>query len=261
MWRGRYSTPFVTPEDNPPGDIPRRILVPGNEQFAQLVTGVLSELLKPENFTETPGGLSVEDTVQRFHEMFTSYLEPMEVPVSLPIGVIMPHAMAGTLPSGWLMCDGAQYDAADYPDLFAVLPSNLKQETTFNVPDLRERVPVGAETLLGGFNIPVGGHGGSQTAYLDAGDIPNHSHSINALLVSPGAGSFPARGNLASWVGGVGSVALHNNANPGNSVAVTLPDITIPLHSTNPTGGGELTGHNNLQPYTIVHFAIVALAG
>lgn len=258
MWQGRLSSKFATPESEPPTKKCRRLLIPEDPGFLQLVSGALAELLIPDNYTETAGGVSIERTTQLFQEMFSGYTEDCEPSVTMPVGAIIPHMIAGALPANWLNCNGAQYNAEDYPELYAALPANLKQEETFNVPDLRERVPVGANTALGGYNIAPGGHGGDQTGWLNAGDIPNHSHSINALAVQPGPGSFPARANLASWTGGASTVALHANTNPLNSVSVSLPEIIIPLHSTNPMGGGDLTGHNNLQPFTICYYAIVA---
>lgn len=60
-----------------------------------------------------------------------------------PIGVI--QAFSGqTAPHGYLLCNGASYKVADYPDLYAVIGNTYGGDTeNFNVPDYRETVLVG----------------------------------------------------------------------------------------------------------------------
>lgn len=273
MWRGRLNTPLVTPENNPPGTVARRVLIPADEGFLQLVTGALAELLEPDNYTETPGGLTIEETTQRFHAMFSTYLEPGENTLStIPVGTILPHMITSALPDGWLPCDGAEYDTADYPALYAVLPAALQNGLTFNVPDLRLRAPFGQAGGGDGHGVYLGQGGGEATHLLTVTEMPqhahgtpSHSHAVPAQTVPQAAGSVLTRGNLASWVGGTGSIPLHNNASPANNYAVTLPDVEIPAQSTtavtfataNQGGNGA---HNNMPPFLICNYAIVATA-
>ena len=55
-----------------------------------------------------------------------------------PIGAIF-AIMSDTIPSGFLKCDGTAYSAANYPELWAILPSTVKDtvNNTFTI-DLRE---------------------------------------------------------------------------------------------------------------------------
>jgi microcystin-dependent protein len=60
----------------------------------------------------------------------TSYAGDLSVPASR---TALAHA-------GWLVCDGASYAPATYPDLFAVIKNNHGgTATSFAVPDLRDR--------------------------------------------------------------------------------------------------------------------------
>lgn len=65
-----------------------------------------------------------------------------------PIGTIMPFA--GTkAPNGFLMCDGSAVSRTYYCELFDIIGTAYGEgdgTTTFNVPDLRETIPVGAGT-------------------------------------------------------------------------------------------------------------------
>src|SRR5579872_1646434 len=58
-----------------------------------------------------------------------------------------PISFAGdTAPSGWLLCDGSEYNRTTYADLFAAVGTKYgagNGTTTFNVPDCRQRIPLG----------------------------------------------------------------------------------------------------------------------
>ena len=62
-----------------------------------------------------------------------------------PPGVISMYAGA-TAPDGWLLCDGSAVSRTTYADLFTAIGTTYGAgdgSTTFNVPDVRGRVPVG----------------------------------------------------------------------------------------------------------------------
>ena len=68
-----------------------------------------------------------------------------------PIGTISPFG-GSTIPSGYLLCDGQTVSRTTYAELFAVIGTAFGTgdgSTTFNVPDLRETVPVGAGRMTG----------------------------------------------------------------------------------------------------------------
>jgi hypothetical protein len=53
----------------------------------------------------------------------------------------------GAAPAGWLLCDGAAVSRSTYASLFAAIGTTHgagNGSTTFNVPDLRSRYPMGA---------------------------------------------------------------------------------------------------------------------
>lgn len=62
----------------------------------------------------------------------------------LPAGMVFPYGGASA-PAGSLLCDGAAYIRSTYPRLFAAIGSTFgaPDASSFNVPDLRERIPVG----------------------------------------------------------------------------------------------------------------------
>ena len=64
---------------------------------------------------------------------------------SIPAGVVVPFA-GNNVPYGWLLCDGSAVSRSDYVTLFnaiGIIWGSGDGINTFNLPDLRENVPVG----------------------------------------------------------------------------------------------------------------------
>lgn len=87
-----------------------------------------------------------------------------------PVGTVVPFG-GGTVPAGWTLCDGSAVSRTGRADLFAVISTDYgvgDGSTTFNVPDLRLRLPVGASAVAGG------GTGG---ALNHTHTSPSHGHT------------------------------------------------------------------------------------
>lgn len=143
-------------------------------------------------------------------------------------GLIYPLA-ASVVPDGFLLCDGAEYERAEYPELFAAIGTIYGTgdgETTFNVPNLQTRVPVGS-----GDGYKLGQIGGEAEHTLTVDEMPNHNHGI-----------FTDDGT------GTGNQYLVN-ASMRNGSKVRGSTDTVGY-----TGDGQ--PHNNMQPYTVVNYII-----
>lgn len=82
---------------------------------------------------------------------------------------------ASTPPTGWLACDGAAVSRTDYSDLFAVIATTYgvgDGSTTFNLPDMGARFPVGVGT-----GHALASTGGSASTTLSVGQLPSHTHT------------------------------------------------------------------------------------
>lgn len=69
----------------------------------------------------------------------------------IPAGTIQSFG-GGTVPEGWLLCDGSTKVRADYPALFAAIGTAHGQgngTTTFHLPDLRGRFLRGLDATAG----------------------------------------------------------------------------------------------------------------
>jgi microcystin-dependent protein len=138
-----------------------------------------------------------------------------------------------TADTGYLLCDGAAVPRSTYATLFSVIGTDYGPgdgSTTFNVPDLVGRVPVG-EDLAGArlttFRFGTQS-GGEDQHVLTVAEIPPHTHTYN---LAAGAQAAPGSG-APSFAGGAGTWTTANQI----------------------TGGGG--AHNNMPPYLVLKYQI-----
>jgi microcystin-dependent protein len=91
--------------------------------------------------------------------------------------------------SGYLICNGSLKNIADYPALFAVISNTFGGDgiTTFRVPDMRGRVPLGVGTLsnpdaretLSPATYALGDQVGVSRFVQTIAEMPSHSHGID----------------------------------------------------------------------------------
>ncbi len=98
----------------------------------------------------------------------------------LPSGVVVPYA-ATSAPTGWLLCNGAAVSRATYAALFSLIGTAYGAgdgSTTFNVPDLRGRVPLGVGTGSGLTARVIATTGGAEEATITDAELPAHTHGF-----------------------------------------------------------------------------------
>ena len=112
-----------------------------------------------------------------------------------PSGVISIFA-GNTAPDGYLICDGSEVSRTEYADLFAVIGTTYGEgdgATTFNLPNLQGRVPLGISTEPE-FN-ELGNAGGATDHVLTTDEMPAHNHTASAS--SAGSHTHSATTNMA----------------------------------------------------------------
>lgn len=128
-------------------------------------------------------------------------------------------AFAGAAaPDGWLLCDGTAVSRTTYAALFAVIGTTFgvgNGSTTFNLPDLRGRTPIGAGQGSGLTDRTLGQQIGEEFHQLIVAEIPAHTHTMVGIGsgVSPGAAKYVSS-NLDSTTGSTGNDGTHNNMQP-----------------------------------------------
>ncbi|HEX3627982.1 MAG TPA: tail fiber protein [Verrucomicrobiae bacterium] len=103
---------------------------------------------------------------------------------------------AGTnAPTGWAVCDGSVLQTTNCPALFAVISNYYGGDgvTTFALPDLRGRTPVGSSN-----GIPGAVYGAERIVLTEA-NLPPHTHTGPILDFDRWITSFGLSGNAASF--------------------------------------------------------------
>lgn len=91
----------------------------------------------------------------------------------VPPGSIMCFAGANA-PQGWLLCNGQAVSRTDYQQLFTSIGTTYgigNGSTTFNLPNLQDRFPMGKGTNS------LGQTSGSNSITLSSSQLPSHSHT------------------------------------------------------------------------------------
>ena len=101
-------------------------------------------------------------------------------------------------PDGWAFCSGQLLNIAQNQALFSLLGTTYggKGVTTFALPDLRSRVPVGMGQGPGLSNYALGMTTGVETSVLLNNNLPSHTHTITATT-EPGDTTAPEGAFLA----------------------------------------------------------------
>ncbi len=152
----------------------------------------------------------------------------------------------GFAPQGWAPCNGQLLPINQNQALFSLLGTTYGGDgtTTFALPDMQSRVPVGQGQAPGLSSYVEGQAGGAETVTLAATQIPGHTHPVKAS--SSAADSSQPEGR-----------ALARSA---SHIYTAKPDASTVMNADMLGDAGGSQPHENIQPYLAVNFCI-ALAG
>jgi microcystin-dependent protein len=192
-------------------------------------------------------------------------------------------------PRGWAFCNGQLMSISQNSALFALLGTTFGGDgvTTFGLPDLRGRSPVGMGSGPGLSSITQGEESGSENTSLTVSQLPVHAPvaqfvgqpsnasasvsidvgtDVSAPMVPPTQGStaYLSAMTAKSGISNVAINGLYTGTAPGstkanlggiNSQVTVTPVGTV---TVNPVGGGLPVGLRN--PYLGSNF-VIALEG
>lgn len=151
---------------------------------------------------------------------------------AFPVGTVI--AYAGEIaPDGWLLCNGAELNRTqkEYSALYKVIKTTYGDgdgSTTFNIPNLSGRVPIGVDNQAG---YGLGDFGGEYQHILEVEEMPSHTHTTPCYYAV-------GQDSVAT-----GYTFLRPTGYDGDG------DVSI-----NKTGGSQ--PHNNMQPYVVMNYII-----
>ena len=147
------------------------------------------------------------------------------LPAGVPAGTIMGWG-GSTAPDQWVICDGTAVSRSTYSALYAAIGTTYgigDGSTTFNLPDLRGRTPVGSQSA-----ITLAGNPTITTATPAVVTLANHGLATGQLVYFTTTGVLPTglTANTRYWVNVLTSSTFRlstslANALAGTSVATT----------------------------------------
>lgn len=203
-------------------------------------------LMTQEENWQKDGDATIDYARDKANEMYVSVAFDMALNTT-PIGAYL--MMAGeTIPSGYLLCVGTEVSRSTYAALFDEIGETYGSgdgTSTFNLPDFREKSPMGTEGSIAGI---VGATYGELAHTLTEFEIPSHNHSItdpghNHTITSPFTSFIGARPT------GGGAAVAGTTLAGGAALNANTTGIAV-----NSTGGG--LEHNNVHPVVGVRWWI-----
>ena len=149
------------------------------------------------------------------------------------------------IPSGWMACNGQSLQVNQNQALYSLIGNFYGGSTplTFNLPDLRGRVPAGfGATALAPSLGAMGAVGGTETVALTPATMPAHTHALNAVT-SASNEQLPAGDMIAS-----GATA--------SQLLFAPPTNLVPLNPATISNQGGGVPHNNMQPFLVLQYII-----
>ena len=266
------------PSNPRPGDIwiESDVDVPSISPETILTTSVAAEVYATKTYADNAVSALVDSapsTLNTLNELAAALGDDANFATTItnalsPVGSVTAYALA-TPPAGWLLCDGTVHDISSYPALGAGLGSTYggNGTTTFAVPNLKGRMPVGLDSAQTEFDSR-GETGGEKSVTLTASQM-NHRHNFKFALND---NNYNATGSLA----GMTQAGAFRDSDSSYSSAVLegyITDTRIDgssavsgqsgrFASTGNTDTPTLvspTAHNNLQPYIVMNYIIRAV--
>jgi len=152
----------------------------------------------------------------------------------------------GRVPIGWLACNGQSLAIAAYATLFNLIGTTYGGDgvSTFNLPDLRGRVPLAAGTGPSQPTYVLGQISGEEMHTLRDAEMPSHSHSL-VSTTNPGTTTTP--GTTVHVAAASTGKKIYNAAANAAPYVTMAPCVTL---------AGNNLPHDNSMPSMACNFCI-----
>ncbi len=182
-------------------------------------------------------------------------------------------------PLNWFICNGQELNISAYSSLFSILGTQYGGDgiTTFALPDLRGRSPLGAGAGPGLTTRYAGDKVGTETVALTTHEIPNHLHTItnqttvtNTLggtgtgvvkcMAGTGDGDTPVSNFIANSPSRTDMFTNSASTDHFNSAALEINSSLIGSLNVHVASQSSIVGqsvaHNNMLPWSCVNYII-----
>lgn len=160
-------------------------------------------------------------------------------------------------PRSWAFCEGQLLPISQYSALFSILGTTYGGDgrTTFGLPDLRGRVPVGEGNGPGLSDYRLGAKGGRYQVTLTQSEMPSHDHSATLKFANVIGNTDNPNNAFFSGVGPVGGAVNSFSFNNDTTASTSFASDTF--HAGN-VGGSQPT--KLMQPWIAIYY-IIAMQG
>jgi microcystin-dependent protein len=154
-----------------------------------------------------------------------------------------------SVPAGWAKCQGQTMPVNANQALFSLLGTAYGGDgrTTFVLPDLRGRVPVGSSQ-----SFSMGMQGGEEAHTLSEAEMPAHTHALMADATPGEVGSTPS----AATVLGQSSGAVVPAGPAFGAALYAAAPVGAQMHGQTIAPAGGSQPHENRMPSLALNFCI-----
>jgi len=259
-----------------------------NANFTTLVNWIAANAMQVDGsvaFTSIPSGpASDPTTANQFARK--AYVDA----ASSVVGSIIMYGGAAA-PTGWMLCQGQEVSRATYSSLYAVVGTTYgvgDGSTTFNLPDLRGRSPLGAGTgsgltartlganvgeethLLTGaesgtsvHNHTQDSHNHGQSSHNHTQDAHNHTQASHNHSITQTYGAYGYAGGTRNTLTASGDTSLTvSSATPSinttvaTNQAATATNIAATATNQATAAANASSAHNNMSPALVLNYII-----
>lgn len=138
-----------------------------------------------------------------------------------PIGSIFIWGGSSLPSDSWLVCNGQAVSRSTYSTLFERYGTTWGAgdgSSTFNLPNLQDRIPMGA-----GITVGVGQTGGAATATLSSANIPAHTHTISINKINTTGEESGTDGIVLATEGSNSITKTTESTGSGNAFSIIPP--------------------------------------
>jgi microcystin-dependent protein len=249
------------------------------------VDGLIARQIRTATGLNVPAASLIAGTVYQviyIHSSTEFILINGNAQFMVPLGAMLPFTGGSAPNSNFVLPAGQAISRTTYATYFAMVNTTYgvgDGSTTFNVPDMRGRVPAGFDSINGsaanrlttdanGFGTPgnLGSVGGAEKVTLVVAHLPahdhggatgndsaDHTHTGGDLFDAATANSTSVRNDLANVSVVASSGFFINNSGAGNTGGVNN-NHTHPISSQ-----GSSIGHANVQPTICVNYILRVL--
>lgn len=189
-------------------------------------------------------------------------------------------------PKDWASCEGQLLAISQNQALYAIVGTSFGGDgrTTFALPDLRSRVPVGIGRGPGLSTVNLGRQVGSETTTMTVAQMPSHAHSASFAGSGGGSGGSltasakmftagssgdtnePANAYCAAGKSGLNNLNVYSTTKGTDTIAADAIEVTLSGSAGGITGGtvtvdanGGSKAQNNIQPSLGMRYLICTI--